>query len=151
MKSTSLVTRMKFTVFIPKPGKVNNSSLLIRPFTSHEILNNNIWRNNYYKSNHSSYNRHSILIDSHMHSLQKRYVNDNSWASDRLKELGEKIEPGPEQTLTEATEELLHSPSPKVQQLIDQILSLNMIEVNQLVTSIQVAKRFTYSLLTINE
>ncbi len=71
-------------------------------------------------------------------SFAKRYLNSTSWASDKLQEAGEKIEKGPEQVSSEVTSDMLSTPSPKVQKLVDEVLTLNVVEVNQLIRSIQV-------------
>lgn len=68
----------------------------------------------------------------------KRFINTNSWAADKLKEGGEAVEGGPVQDASEVTSELLSTPSPKVQKLVDEVLELNVIEVNQLIRNIQV-------------
>jgi hypothetical protein len=67
-------------------------------------------------------------------------IDENSWASDRLSELGEKVAPAPEEMPVEGTEELLLNPSEKVKSLIKQVLALNCIEINQLLKGLQVSK-----------
>ena len=67
----------------------------------------------------------------------KRYFSDtakvttNSWASERLQKTGEALESVPTETQI-LSEESLTNPSEKVKKLGNEILSLNMIEVNQL-------------------
>ena len=65
-------------------------------------------------------------------------VTQNSWASERLEELGEQLESGEELPEVEGTEELLNSPPERVKELAEDVLSLNVIEVNQFIQYIQV-------------
>jgi hypothetical protein len=73
----------------------------------------------------------------------KRFINTSSWAADKLKEGGESVVGGPVQDASEVTSELLSTPSPKVQKLVDEVLELNVIEVNQLIRNIQVCNTTT--------
>ena len=141
MKSS--VSRMDFKYLFPRLYSNINSGKVIRLFTSSKIFDSNIIR----RQNYNKFNNNLIICRNHksiensinLITLQKRYVvNDNSWAADKLRELGEKVEAEPELPLIEATEELLSKPSPRVLKLLDEILSLNMLEVNQLVSGIQV-------------
>lgn len=65
-------------------------------------------------------------------------VTQNSWAVERLEELGEKLEPGDVIPPTELSDEILYNPSPKVLKLADELLACNMVESNQVWRTIQV-------------
>ena len=97
------------------------------------------------KSSANSF-QHNIIysnsIVSHIQNVDrgigrtKRYFSDakvttNSWASERLQKTGEALESVPVETQI-LSEESLTNPSEKVKKLGNEILSLNMIEVNQL-------------------
>ena len=67
------------------------------------------------------------------HQQQIRNINDQSWAAEKLAKRGEKIEkvpPPPDIFVTAET--ITSNHSDHVKQLTDDILSLNLIEVNQL-------------------
>jgi hypothetical protein len=66
-----------------------------------------------------------------------RKLTENSWAAERLEELGEKLEPE-ELPATRITKELLNDPSAEVTKLAEEILSLNILEVQQLLKAVQV-------------
>ena len=68
-------------------------------------------------------------------------IDTNSWAAERLLSLGVDLPAGPELPLTEATEELLKNPPKKIKDLTDDIIGLNILEINQLMRSIQVSCR----------
>lgn len=69
-----------------------------------------------------------------------RFVGSQSWAYDRLLELGKVKEvPAAERPLTLVTEELLKTPSPKVTALVDEILQLNVMEVHALYKVMEVS------------
>ncbi len=74
--------------------------------------------------------------------VERRYfarkIDSNSWAADRLLAIGEKLEPGPSLPLTEATDELLMNPPQNIKELADDIISLNVLEINQLLKAVQV-------------
>jgi len=75
--------------------------------------------------NRNSYKQH--------HQQQIRNITDQSWAAEKLAKRGEKIDivpPPPDIFVTPETITLNHSDH--VKQLTDDILSLNLIEVNQL-------------------
>jgi hypothetical protein len=77
------------------------------------------------------------LIDHTLH--QKRYIVSDSWAADAAKKSGEKLEtPAPRPDVV-VDETFLKNPSPEVRKLCDQILALNVVEVHQLLTLLQVS------------
>ncbi len=62
-----------------------------------------------------------------------RFVGSQSWAYDRLVELGRvEVSASTERPLTLVTDELLKTPPPKVVALVDEILKLNVLEVHAL-------------------
>ena len=65
-------------------------------------------------------------------------VTMNSWSSDILAGVGEKLEEGEVQPLTKLSPEVLTTPSPKVLRIGNEMLSLNMIESVQFMTIVQV-------------
>jgi hypothetical protein len=97
--------------------------------------------NSFQKQQHNIIYSNSIV--SHIQKVDrdigrtKRYFSDtakvttNSWASERLQKTGEALESVPTETQI-LSEESLTNPSEKVKKLGNEILSLNMIEVNQL-------------------
>jgi hypothetical protein len=64
-------------------------------------------------------------------------LTENSWAAERFEELGEKLEPE-ELPVTRMTKELLNTPTEAVTKLAEEILSLNIMEVQQLLKAVQV-------------
>lgn len=70
---------------------------------------------------------------------RRHNVTDASWAADKLRAQGEKLENGAEMAEVLVTEELFDNPSEKVIKLTDEVLALNVIEVNQLLRRIQVS------------
>jgi hypothetical protein len=67
-------------------------------------------------------------------------IKENSWAQEGLLQKGEKLAPLSKEDLEliECTRELYDNPSPKVKRMADEVLSLNVLEVNQLLQLIQV-------------
>eukprot|EP00600_Ochromonadales_sp_CCMP1393_P001761 CAMPEP_0174987854 /NCGR_PEP_ID=MMETSP0004_2-20121128/19788_1 /TAXON_ID=420556 /ORGANISM="Ochromonas sp., Strain CCMP1393" /LENGTH=205 /DNA_ID=CAMNT_0016240979 /DNA_START=5 /DNA_END=623 /DNA_ORIENTATION=+ len=63
-------------------------------------------------------------------------ITENSWAADRLEELGEKLEPE-ELPMTRLTEEALYEPSEKTAKLAEEVLALNLLEINQFMKIIE--------------
>jgi len=63
-------------------------------------------------------------------------LTENSWAAERFEELGEKLEPE-ELPVTRMTKELLNTPTEAVTKLAEEILSLNIMEVQQLLKAVQ--------------
>jgi hypothetical protein len=76
----------------------------------------------------------------HLKPQSVRYVGSQSWAYDRLVELGKvKEAPTTDAPLTLVTDELLKTPSPKVSALVDEILQLNVMEVHALYKVMEVS------------
>lgn len=71
-------------------------------------------------------------------SARTSKVTQNSWASERLLEIGEKLEEGEKIPPTQLSDEALYNPSPKVLKLADELLACNMVESNQVWRAIQV-------------
>lgn len=65
-------------------------------------------------------------------------ISTNSWASERLQEKGEKLEKSSSAT-SFISDESLSNPSAKIKNLSNEILSLNMVEVNQLLKALTVS------------
>lgn len=65
-------------------------------------------------------------------------VTKNSWAADRLTAAGENLPEDAVTACTELTKEILFQPTEKVNFVVNNILSLNFLEMNQLVRAIQV-------------
>ena len=65
-------------------------------------------------------------------------VTQNSWAADRLTELGEALPAGKPIPPTQLSEEALYNPPEKILKLADELLACNMVESNQVWRIIQV-------------
>lgn len=110
--------------------------------------------NHYYNRRRVS-NTNNSFIDSISSSYSSAYsitghqrrliVTDNSWAADLLVKQGEALEKGPVLEEVYITKELYETPSDKVKKLSDEILSLNVVEFNQLVVRVQVIFFFSPS------
>ena len=70
-------------------------------------------------------------------SYQRRFIDSNSWASEALEKNGEKLPKGPKLPDVVVDEEAL-KPNAKVAAVVDQVLSFNILEMNQFVRAIQV-------------
>lgn len=88
-----------------------------------------------------SFRQSAISGSSAPYSYSSRHskVTNQSWAADRLEDMGEKLESADPPPLVEGTDELLSSPPQHVVKLVDEVLSLNVLEINQLLTLIQVS------------
>ena len=76
-------------------------------------------------------------------------IDSNSWAAERLLAIGEKLEQGPTLPLTEATDELLMNPSQNIKDLANEIISLNVLEINQLLKAVQVSSLINISVFSV--
>jgi hypothetical protein len=77
-------------------------------------------------------------------SLEKKKVHRYSWAAERLLELGEEVIEPVDQELVELTEEKLANPSEKVKKMAQDVLDLDILEINQLMTLIQVKSSISF-------
>jgi len=64
-------------------------------------------------------------------------VNSNSWAAEDLEKQGEKLSKGPELPVVEYNEDLVSNHPQKIKDLVNSILSLNVVEIHQLMNLIQ--------------
>lgn len=74
-------------------------------------------------------------------SVVIRCVSSDSWAAARLAEQGVKLESA-KHPLTLCTLDMLKNTPPKIQKLSEEILSMNAMEVHQLLSAIQVCCSF---------
>lgn len=65
-------------------------------------------------------------------------VTNNSWASEKLIAAGEDLPIGEKILNNELTKEILYQPTAKVNIVLNNVLSLNFLEMNQLVRALQV-------------
>lgn len=65
-------------------------------------------------------------------------IDDNSWAADRLIELGEELPKGEKLPLTEFTLKLAYTAPEKIQRIAEDVLSLNALEMHDLMNKLQV-------------
>lgn len=64
-------------------------------------------------------------------------INNYSWSASKLRSLGETIPEVEERPLLIVTEEVIHAPPEKIKKLINLVLSLDLVEINQLIRGIQ--------------
>lgn len=133
MNSTRLILEKSKSSFQPLFSGVKGAK-------SYHTINSNLYQNIIYSNTIAS---HIQKVDSNF-GRSKRYFSDakvttNSWASERLQKTGEALEAVPSETQI-LSEESLTNPSDKVKKLGNEILSLNMIEVNQLLKVLTVCK-----------
>lgn len=76
----------------------------------------------------------------------KRFVNQNSWASARLKEIGEKVEFAEPLPLVLVTEEVLFNPPPKILNLVEMCVSFNQYEVKEMTERLGVSIYYSFLL-----
>jgi hypothetical protein len=69
----------------------------------------------------------------------KRMVSERSFAEERLKEMGETLDPSDEGAI-EVDFADIDTPNARVTKLVDEVLDLNIIEVNMFFKTIQVIK-----------
>ena len=70
--------------------------------------------------------------------LRRRFIASDSWAASAAKATGEAIEPATPKPDVVFDEESIKNPSENVKKLCDQILTLNVVEVHQLLNLLQV-------------
>jgi hypothetical protein len=70
--------------------------------------------------------------------LSRRNITENSWAKERFDEIGVKLEPAPELPLVTYSDDLINNAPDNIKKLGEEVLSLNVIEMNQLMKYIQV-------------
>ena len=91
----------------------------------------------YTSQNRRTNNTPQNAISSSRFASSEVKITTNSWASERLQEKGETLEKVPDQ-VEFLSDETLVNPSDKVRRLCTDILSLNMVEVNQLLKALTV-------------
>ena len=69
-------------------------------------------------------------------------LDDSSWAAEGLQKKGEKLAPAPIEPLVVVEDIRTHPPSIKVKELVHQILTLNVVEIQQLLNILQVLLSF---------
>mmetsp|Transcript_7532 Transcript_7532/g.12657 ORF Transcript_7532/g.12657 Transcript_7532/m.12657 type:complete len:214 (-) Transcript_7532:123-764(-) len=67
----------------------------------------------------------------------KRMVSERSFAEERLKEMGESLDPAPDEGAIEVDLSNIDAPNARVQKIVDEVLDLNIIEVNMFFKAIQ--------------
>lgn len=65
-------------------------------------------------------------------------VTKHSWAADKLIAAGEDLPKGEDLPNTELTKEILYQPTARVNTVLNNVLSMNFLEMNQLVRALQV-------------
>jgi hypothetical protein len=68
----------------------------------------------------------------------KRMITERSFAEERLKEMGETLDPAPDEGIIEVDFSDVDTPNARVTKLVDEVLDLNVIEVNMFFKTIQV-------------
>ena len=68
----------------------------------------------------------------------KRMVSERSFAEERLKEMGEVLDPAPDEGPIEVDMANMDTPNAKVVKLVNEVLDLNVLEVNMFFKTIQV-------------
>lgn len=64
-------------------------------------------------------------------------ISERSFAEERLKEMGETLDPAPDEGIVEVDFANIDAPNARVQKIVDEVLDLNIIEVNMFFKAIQ--------------
>lgn len=70
----------------------------------------------------------------------KRMITERSFAEERLKEMGETLDPNPDEGPIEVDFANIDTPNARVAKIVDEVLDLNIIEVNMFFKAIQVIR-----------
>lgn len=86
-------------------------------------------------------------VPNHIH-FAKRMVSERSFAEERLKEMGETLDPAPVEDAVVIDFSDIDTPNARVKRIVDEVLELNILEVNMFFKTIQVIM-CTYQLLPV--
>lgn len=82
------------------------------------------------------YNNARVNKNYPLNQFQSRLITEDSWVAEKLTKAGETLEKGRGDPL-ELSEDIVRNPPDNIKQLCNQILSLNVIEVHQLMNFLQ--------------